>query len=151
DPGQVNPGTRAALENQALLAIPVENGFHGVIDRKDEAGGNLPWRGSPDIEPDRGIKTKYLMNKSVGELVLENLSVALAREIAVLAARLAVRADHPVDELLEAPLTLRGADGATEIFRGDDVRGVHRPEIRELDSALLEVHRAVAPVSHDDV
>src|SRR5581483_2170704 len=33
----------------------------------------------------------------------------------------------------------------------DDVGRVDRPEVGELDAALLEVDRAVAPVGHDDV
>src|SRR5215475_10613115 len=36
DPRQVHPGSRAAFEDQALLAVPVENGLHRVIDRQNE-------------------------------------------------------------------------------------------------------------------
>ena len=48
-------------------------------------------------------------------------------------------------------LALRRADGAAEVLAGDDVGGVDRPELGELHAALLEVHRAVAPVRHHDV
>src|SRR6266566_1057513 len=65
DPRQVDPRTRAALEDQALLAIPVEYGLHRVVDRKDKARGHLPRRRCPDIEPNWGIKAKYLMNKGM--------------------------------------------------------------------------------------
>ena len=41
DPGQVHAGTGAALEDQAFLAVPVENRVHRVVDGKDEAGANL--------------------------------------------------------------------------------------------------------------
>src|SRR5690606_26165857 len=44
-----------------------------------------------------------------------------------------------------------GADGTAEVLAGDDVDRVHRPEVGELDAALLEVDRAVAPVGHHDV
>src|SRR5688572_7385391 len=63
----------------------------------------------------------------------------------------AVPADNAVDELTQAGLALLRADSAAEVLGGDDVGGVDAPEIRELDAALLEVDRAVAPVRHDDV
>src|SRR5215471_21444951 len=69
----------------------------------------------------------------------------------MLAAGVAVSVDDPVDELLEAPFALRGPDCAAEVLRGDDVRRVHRPEVREFHAMLLEVDRAVAPVGHHDV
>src|SRR4029450_13635258 len=79
------------------------------------------------------------------------LGVRLGGEVAVLLARLAVRRDDTVDELLERPLPLRRADGAPEVLGGDDVRRVHAPERGELDALLLKVDRAVPPVRHDDV
>ena len=45
----------------------------------------------------------------------------------------------------------RRADRAAEVLAGDDVGGVDRPGLGELDAALLEVDRAVAPVGHHDV
>src|SRR5712692_10780083 len=91
------------------------------------------------------------MNESVCQLVLEDLRVVFRSEIAVLTAGVAVAADDPVDDLLEAPLALRGPDGTAEVLRGDDVGRVHRPEVWELDAVLLEVDRAVTPVRHHDV
>ncbi len=85
------------------------------------------------------------------QLVVEDLRVFVAGEIAVLLAGRDVRVDHAIDELLETPLPLRRADGATEVLRRDDVGGIHRPEVGKLHPTLLEVHRAVAPVGHDDV
>ena len=38
DPGQVQAGTGAALEDQPLLAVPVQDRVHRVVDREDEAG-----------------------------------------------------------------------------------------------------------------
>src|SRR5215471_2228909 len=91
------------------------------------------------------------MNKRVREFVLEDLRIIFGSEIAMLAACVAVRADDPVDELLEAPLALRGPDRAAEILRCHDVGRVHGPEVGELHAVLLEVDRAIAPVRHDDV
>src|ERR1700722_5539454 len=91
------------------------------------------------------------MNKGIGQLMLENLGVVLASEIAVLATALAIGADYPVNKLLEAPFPLRGAHRAAEVLRGDDVRCIYRPGIGELDPVLLKVDRAVTPVRHDHV
>src|SRR5450759_3093910 len=38
NPGQVQPGTGTALEDQTLLAVPVEDRVHRVLDGQDEAG-----------------------------------------------------------------------------------------------------------------
>src|SRR5260221_1725348 len=37
DPGQVDPRPGPALEDQALLAVPLQDRFHGVVDGQDEA------------------------------------------------------------------------------------------------------------------
>src|SRR3712207_9385098 len=76
---------------------------------------------------------------------------SLGGEVPVLAAGLGVGEHHAVDELPQAVLELRGADGAAEVLRGDDVGGVDAPLGRELDTALLEADRAVQQVGHDDV
>src|SRR5690606_20751303 len=75
----------------------------------------------------------------------------LGREVAVLATRLRVGQDDPVDELLEAPLARRRADGAAEVLGRDDGRGVHRPRGGELDALLLEDRLTRLPVRLDDV
>src|SRR5262249_11267177 len=108
----------------------------------------LPRRRSPDIEPYRGIKTKNLMNKGVGELVLKDLDVVLRGEIAVLAAGIAVRAHDPVDELLQAPFPLRSSNRAPEVLGGHDVGRVDGPDVGELYAVLLEIDRAITPVRH---
>jgi hypothetical protein len=86
-----------------------------------------------------------------GELVLEDLRVALGGEVAVLTTGRAVGQHDAVDELTQAALPLGAADGTAEVLRGDDVGGVDAPLGGELHAALLEVDRAVAPVGHDDV
>src|SRR4051812_47487690 len=83
--------------------------------------------------------------------MLEDLCVALGGEVAVLTAGRAIGEHDPVDELPQAVLPLRGADGTAEVLRRDDVGGVDAPLGGELHAALLEVDRAVTPVRHDDV
>ena len=53
DAGEVEAGAGAALEDQALLAVPVEDRVHRVVDGEDEAGADLLRRGGADVEPDR--------------------------------------------------------------------------------------------------
>ena len=105
----------------------------------------------PTLNQTGRVEAEVLVHEHPGQLVLEDLRVALAGEVAVLAAGRTVGEHHPVDELAQAALALRAADGAAEVLRGDDVGGVDAPLGGELDAALLEVDRAVAPVGHDDV
>ena len=105
----------------------------------------------PDVEPDRRVEAEHLVQQHPGQLVVEDLGVLLGGEVAVLLAGAAVLADDPVDDLAQAGLALRGADGAAEVLGRHDVGRVDAPEVGELHPALLEVHRAVAPVRHHDV
>ena len=91
------------------------------------------------------------MDEGVLELVLEDFGVGVRGEVAVLPAGLHVDADHPVNQLLEAPLALRGTHRAAEVLGRDDVDGVEDQNVGKLDATLLEVDRAIAPVRHDDV
>src|SRR5699024_11693892 len=93
-----------------------------------------------------GVEREDLVQERIGELVLEDFGVVIGVEVAVLLAGLGVGEDYPVDELLEAVLTLRGTDGAAEVLRGDDRRLVGGPEIRELHALLGEDHLAGLPV-----
>ncbi len=52
------------------------------------------------------------------------------------------RVHHAADQLLDAALALGRPDLAAEIFRDDDVGGLLRPGLRNLDVALLEHHLA---------
>ena len=83
--------------------------------------------------------------------MLEDLGVLGRGEVAVVLAGLDVGQDDAVDQLLEAGLAGVGADGAAEVLGGDDRGGVDRPEVGELDAALLEDRLAGLPVLLDDV
>ena len=150
-PGQVDSGPRATLEDQALFPVPLQDGIHGVVHGQDEARGNLLRRRCADVEPDRRVEAEDLMDEGVLELVLEHFGVGVRGKVTVLPAGLHVDADHPVNQLLEAPLPLRGTHRTAEVLGRDDVGGVDGPEVGELDTALLEVDRAIAPVRHEDV
>ncbi len=151
DAGEVQAGTGAALEDHALFLVPVEDRLHGVVDGQDEARGDLLGLRRAHVEPDGAVEAEDLVQEGVRQLVLEDLRVGGRGEVPVVLTGLPVRLHDAVDQLLEAGLALRGADGTAEVLAGDDVDRVHRPEVGELDATLLEVDRAVAPVGHDDV
>src|SRR5690606_25671131 len=151
DAGEVQAGAGAALEDEALLLVPVEDRLHRVVDGEDEAGRHLLRARGADVEPDRGVEREVLVHEEPGDLVLEDLGVGVGGEVAVLLAGVGVGLDHAVDELLEAPLTRVGADRTPEVLGGDDRGGVDRPEVGELDAALLEDCLAGLPVGLDDV
>ena len=151
DPGEVEAGAGAALEDEALLLVPVEDGVHRVVDAEDEAGADLLRRRRTDVEPDRGVEREVLVDQQPGHLVLEGLGVGRGREVPVVDTRLGVGLHDPVDQLLEAPLAYVGADRAAEVLGGDDRGGVDAPEVGELHAALLEDRLAGLPVLLDDV
>ena len=151
DAREVQAGTGAALEDEALLLVPVQDRVHRVVDREDEAGRDLLRRRRTDVEPDRGVEGEVLVDQQPGQLVLEDLGVGVGGEVAVVLAGLDVGGDHAVDELLEAALAGVGADRAAEVLGGDDRRGVDRPGGGELHAALLEDGGAGLPVGLDDV
>ncbi len=108
-------------------------------------------RGGSHVEPDRRVEAEDLVEQHPGQFVLEDLGVGARGEVAVLAASRAVGVHDPVDQLPQRPLPARRAGRPAEVLAGNNVGGVHRPELRELHSPLLEVDRAVPPVGHDDV
>ena len=151
DAGEVEAGAGAALEDEALFLVPVQDRVHRVVDGQDEARANLLRRRRADVEPDRGVEREVLVDQQPGQLVLEELGVGRLGEVAVCLAGLAVGLHDPVDELLEAPLAGFGADRAAEVLGRDDRGGVDRPEVGELHAALFEDGVAGLPVRLYDV
>ncbi len=151
DAGQVEPRAGTALEDPTLLAVPVEDRVHGVLDGEDEAGAHLLRGRCTDVEPDRGVEAEHLVEQHPGQLVLEGLRIRFGAEVAVVAPRLGVGEHHAVDELAKAALAGVGTDRAPEVLGGDDRGGVDRPEVGELDPPLLEDRLAGLPVRLNDV
>ena len=54
DAGEVEAGAGAALEDEALLLVPVEDRVHRVVNGEDEAGADLLRGGGADVEPAPG-------------------------------------------------------------------------------------------------
>ena len=149
--GEVESRARSALEDATFFAVPVEDGVHGVVDGQDEAGADLLGRRRSDVEPHRGVEREHLVQQHGRQFVLEYFGVSLGSKVAVLAARGSVALDDSVEQLLQAPLSIAAAHGATEVLGGDNRAGVHAPEVRELDATLLEHGVAGLPVGLDDV
>ena len=95
-----------------------------------------------DVEPDRRVEGRELVDEDRLQLRLERLGLVVVGEVAALAAPAADRVDDPADHLLHGALALRRRQAAAEVLLGDDVGRRLRPELRELDVALLE-RRAV--------
>ena len=142
-PRQVEAGARAAAEDDALAADPVEDRLHRVVDREDEAGAALRLRLEADVEPDRRVERRVLVDEDRLELGLEGVGLLVRREVAALTAPAADRVDDAADHLLDGALALGRGHAAAEVLLRDDVRRGLRPELRELDVLLLE-GRAVA-------
>ena len=102
DVRQVDARARAALEDRALLDIPVENRGHRVLDAEDEARrGLLRHAFDADVEPDRRVERSLLLHDEVLELVAENGRFGSVDEVAVLQAPRRDRVDDTVDNLAE--------------------------------------------------
>src|SRR5262249_24200292 len=78
------------------------------------------------------------------ELVLERLRLGVGREIAAVTTPRADRRHDAADHLLDRALALRARHAAPEVLLRDDVGRRLRPELGELDAALLEL-RPVLP------
>src|SRR4029450_6504309 len=78
--------------------------------------------------------------------MLEHLGGSSIGEVPGVLPRLAVGLHHTVDELPTALLPGWCVECATEVFRGDDGRGIDAPEVWELNAFLLEDDLAGLPV-----
>src|SRR5215472_6648701 len=117
---------------------PVEDRLHRVVDREDEAGRALRRGLEADVEPDRAVEGGVLVDEDRLQLGLEGVGFVGVREVAALLAPGDGGVDDAADHLLHAGLALRRGEAAAEVLLRDDVRRGLRPELRELDAALLE-------------
>ena len=94
-PREVDARAGAAAEDDALAPDPVEDRVHRVLDREDEARRALGLLLEADVEPDRRVERRELVDEDRLELVLEGLRLVLGREVAALAAPAADRRRRP--------------------------------------------------------
>ena len=90
------------------------------------------------VEPHRAVEGAVLAHEQVLQIVAECLDVCLGGEVVLLAPPRRDRGDHAADQLLHRPLASGRADLPAEVFRDDDVGGLLRPGLRDLDVTLLE-------------
>ena len=116
---RLTPCPRAALEDDALLGVPVEDGVHRVVDRQDEAGrGLLGDALHADVEPHRAVERGPLGHDEVLELGPERLGLVVVDEVAAVDPPPGDRVDNPVGDLAHGPLALGGAQRAPEVLLG---------------------------------
>src|SRR5262249_44298112 len=139
----------AAAEDHSFLGVPLEDRLERVLDREDEAGRALRVLLEADVEPDRRVERRQLVEKDIGELSLERVGVVIGGEVAALATPFRDRSGDAADHLLDRRLALGRGELSAEVLLGDDVRRVLRPGRRELDPALLE--RRLLRVADDRV
>src|SRR5205823_9787902 len=104
---QVQPGPRAAAEDDPLAPDPVQDRLHRVLDREDEARRALRALLEADVEPDRRVEGRELVDEDRLQLRLERVGLLVTCEVAAVAAPGADRADDTADHLLHARLALR--------------------------------------------
>ena len=107
DGAQVDARTGTALEDRALLDVPVQDGRHLVVHGEDEAGrGLLGYAGHANVEPDGRVEGRPLGHNQVPELGGEGVGLVTVDEIAVVQAPIGDRSGHPVGDLAQRALAL---------------------------------------------
>ena len=143
DGREVRAGAGSELEQHPFGLRQTEDGVHRVLHGIDEAGRALRMLLEADVEPDRAVERRLLIDEQVLQVVAERLLVIFALEVLLLDRPARDGVDDASDQLLDGALALRGADRAAEILGDDDVRRLLRPEARDLDVALFENNRAL--------
>jgi hypothetical protein len=111
-----------ASEDLALLGVPIEDRFHRVVDAEDEARAALRVLLEADVEPDRRVERRHLVEKDVAELGLEGVAVLRRGEVAARPPPIGDRARDAADHLLDRALARRRVELAAEVLLADDVR-----------------------------
>ena len=106
DVRQVDARPRAALEDHALFAVPVEDAVHRVVDGQDEArAGLLRHALDADVEPHRAVERRPLRDEDVLQLVVERLDLVRVDEVATVDAPPGDGVGDPVDDLAQRGLS----------------------------------------------
>ncbi len=141
--GEVGAGAGAEFEEHPFRTRQAEDGIHGILDGIDEARGALRLALQADIEPDRAVEGRFLVQEQVGQLIGEDASFLRAEEVAVIDAPAGDRLHHARDERFQALLACGLAQADAKIFGDHDVGGHLRPESGHFYVMLLEDHFAV--------
>src|SRR5207248_11269930 len=107
---EVEPGARAAAEDDSLTANPVEDRLHRVVDREDEARRALRLLLEADVEPHGRVERGVLVDEDRLQLGREGLGLLVVGEVAALLAPGDGGVDDATDHLLDARLALGRAE-----------------------------------------
>src|SRR3990172_11684518 len=116
---------------------------HHALGCRDEGMPRLTRRAlrlrlEADVEPDRGVEGRVLVDEDRLQLGLEGVGLVVSCEVASFTAPAADGVDDAADHLLHGALALGGGHAPPEVLLRDDVRRGLGPELRELDTLLLE-------------
>src|SRR5205814_27259 len=76
--GEVDPGTRSALEDRSFFAVPVEDAVHRVLDREYETRCGLGrYAFHADVEPHGRVERGALGEEDELQLVAERCALVL--------------------------------------------------------------------------
>ena len=96
DAGEVEAGAGAALEDEALLLVPVQDRVHRVVDGEDEAGARpAAATAVPTLNQTGELNEKYWWTSSQVSSCSKISASAGGREVAVVDAGLACRSSRP--------------------------------------------------------
>ena len=138
DGGQVGSRAGAGLEQPALCLRQFKDGFHGVLDRVDEAGRTLGFGHHPKVEPDGAVKRSHLIDQQRPQFGPKRGSVRLGLEMALLPTPLVEGIDHSRDDLPDADLARFVLPHPAEVLRRDHVGRQHGPALGNFDVLLLK-------------
>ena len=138
---EIDARPRSALEDNAFLPVPIQDGVHVVVHGNDEAGTRLRRRAlHPDVEPHRRVERRLLVQQNVGQLMRKNFRILLAGKIPVVVAPSGDGAHDPVEHLAHRAFAPGGIERSAEILRGHHVGCQLRPRFGEFHVTLFE-HR----------
>src|SRR4029077_14737197 len=145
---EVDPRAGAAFEDESLVAVPVQDRVHVVVDLQDEAGRALRLGLDADVEVHRAVEGGALGHQQGAQLGFESVAAGVVGEVALALAPSGYGVDHPADELANAGLASGAVKRPTKILRYHHVGGGLRPGARNLDVALFKNHPAVLAGDH---
>ena len=110
------PEPEPPLKIMPSLRYQFEDRVHVVVDREDEAGRALRLGLDTDVEPDRAVEGRHLVDEQVGQFGLEGVALGVAGEVARWRSPQVGWYDHAADKLAHAGLALGLPSGPRKYF-----------------------------------
>ena len=138
--GEIGAGAAPPFKEHAFRLGQVQNGFHPVFYRVDEASRALGFGLNAAIEPDRAVECCLLIDQEVGELRLEGVGVFRRGKVSPLLPPLVNRVHHSSNELSDASLSPLAIGGSPEVLGDHHVCRQHGPTDGYFHVRFLEDH-----------